>query len=274
MLKSAQKIIPILTTEAGSCLTAANWQEVGVNTGSYYLNSLLLKPGLEFLKQLPNLNEYLGWSGSIILNASNLVANREGVITIVSPYDGSKIKLTATDLTALIKHLKPQAVILPKNCPIADWDESVFPFIATEDVATQNFNAYGVYLHLKEDNNNVDALDQSSSLPRYVMGDFSLDYIHYLNSKGVGFVETNQPALLALQGIIYSDHELIDLKNTITAMQFDNASISCRCPTCAQQFTRAYLHHLYHHTPLLCHRFLVQHNIYYALGSYDTNKIN
>ena len=47
--------IPVLTSEAGTCLTLKNWQEIGVEVAAYYLNSLLTKPGLQLLTHLPNL---------------------------------------------------------------------------------------------------------------------------------------------------------------------------------------------------------------------------
>lgn len=269
MIDSSQNIIPILTTEAGSCLTAANWHDVGVNTVTYYLDTLLLKPGLPFLSELSNLNNYLGWSGSIILNASNLTANREGIFTVISPYDGSKSKFTYSELIGLIKHLKPHAVILPPNClkhipNLAEgWDESIFPFIGVDDVAI-NLKSFGMYFTIKnEDSDNTFA--EWGHKARYVMGEISGRHAVDLKSQGIDFIETDSPAKLALLGTVYSGQGLEDLSSNTAAMNFTTIDASCKCPTCSQQFTKAYLHHLYHHTPLLCQRFLLQHNIYNAL---------
>lgn len=271
MLNTGQKIIPILTSSAGSCLTAAEWQEVGVRTVIYYLDSLLLKPGLSFLKHITNLNEYLGWSGAVVLNASNMVANREGLFTVISPYDGSKINFSFAELLALIQHLKPQAAILPRNCAKhvpdfnANWNESIFPFLAIDDVDSTSLKSYGVYFNLDNtDTSDAHVVDWSHKT-RYVMGDISLDQVALLSDKGVDFVETDQPAQQAIAGKVYSGKELIDLSNKEVIMQFAPIDNACQCPTCLQRLTRAYLHHLYHHTPLLCERFLLQHNIYQAL---------
>ena len=46
-------------------------------------------------------------------------------------------------------------------------------------------------------------------------------------------------------------------------MQFETIDPECTCPTCSQQFTKAYLHHLLQQTPLLCHRLLIQHNVFW-----------
>ena len=64
MLNAVQQFIPVLTSEAGLCLTAANWQEVKVNSIAYYLDDLLLKPGYALLKKIPDLSRYLAWGGS------------------------------------------------------------------------------------------------------------------------------------------------------------------------------------------------------------------
>jgi len=53
MLNVGQNFIPKATSEAGLCLTAANWQEVGINLITYYLDSLLIKPGYDLLQNIP-----------------------------------------------------------------------------------------------------------------------------------------------------------------------------------------------------------------------------
>lgn len=73
---------------------------------------------------------------------------------------------------------------------------------------------------------------------------------------------TDVPAAQGLAGffITASGYE------SISAEEFSNAftplAADCSCPVCTQGLTRAYLHHLYAHTPLLAQRFLVQHNIF------------
>src|ERR1700733_3126340 len=115
MLDRVQKYIPIITSEAGLCLSVANWQEVKIKTISFHLDSLLLKPGYELLKKIPDLAQYMGWSGAMILNATKCVANKAGIIILTSPYNGSKLKLTYDQLVELIQHIKPDAVLLPSK---------------------------------------------------------------------------------------------------------------------------------------------------------------
>lgn len=77
---------------------------------------------------------------------------------------------------------------------------------------------------------------------------------------GVKYIESDFFASEACDGRVSSSEGMIDLKNPEYALQFDVIESGCICPTCAQHFTRAYLHHLLEHTPLLCQRMLIQHN--------------
>ena len=64
--------VPVLTSLAGSCLTAANWQEAGVHRASFHLAALLMKPGYDLLKTLPNLAAYVAWDESLVLNGCKM----------------------------------------------------------------------------------------------------------------------------------------------------------------------------------------------------------
>lgn len=280
MLHAVQNFIPIMTSEAGLCLTAVNWQEVKTTSIVLYLDSLLLKPGYDLLKKIPDLSQYMGWSGATILNAAQLLANKEGIFTLTSPYDGSKLKLTCAQLIEIILHIKPNAVILPQKIVQAfpqiwdNWNESITPIIAVDDLLKQELHrAHGVYFHwnnaLSKDTF-LEQLKKWSHLPRYVAGHLSLEFMAHLKDEGIEFLESNEPAAAGMHGKVFSQKGIVDLTEDSTAMQFETIDSECTCPTCSQQLTKAYLHHLFLHTPLLCQRFLIQHNVYYAL-SYSGN---
>ncbi|MCL9682730.1 queuine tRNA-ribosyltransferase family protein [Legionella maioricensis] len=280
MLHAVQNFLPIMTSDAGLCLTAANWQEVNITSIALYLDSLLLKPGYELLKKIPNLSAYMGWSGAIILNAASLAANKEGIFTITSTYDGSKLKLTYAQLIEIILHLKPNAVILPRKIVQEfpqiweNWDESITPIIGVDDLLKQEVHrVHGVYFHWDNSLSRdafLEQLKRWSHLPRYVTGHLSLELMTYLKEEGIEFLESNEPAASGMQGKVFCRKGVVDLTEDSTAMQFEVIDGECACPTCSQQLTKAYLHHLFLHTPLLCQRFLIQHNVYYAL-SYSGN---
>ncbi|ARM34919.1 tRNA-guanine transglycosylase [Legionella longbeachae] len=271
MFAVTQNYIPILTSEAGLCLTSKNWQEVNVTAASYSLESLLCKPGIEVLKKITDIGHYLACPGFVIFNGMSLVVNKEGLVVLKSPYDGSKIKVTLFDLLELIQHLNPKAVILPKNIlnnvpQFWDhWNGSIFPFFHQNDVEKQNISQpYGIYFNAENSKLDWEQLARWPNIPRYISGSFEPGYIQELTHQGVEFVETDEPAKDALQGKVYTQSGAIDLTDLNTQMQFEPIDAKCICPTCSQQFTRAYLHHLLQHTPLLCQRFLIQHNVFYV----------
>lgn len=267
-LNSRSQFVPVLSTNAGLCLTAANWQEVGVKTAAYSLDALLLKPGLELLLQITDLKAYLGWSGSLVLNAKDFVLNKKGVYSFTSPFDGSKVLLTPQALIELVSHLKPDAVILPPQL-LHDypelwthWESSVFPYVFVEELKTQTLQRpHGVYFTTPC----IEAIKPWSSIKRYVSSAIELESIQALADAGVDYIESNQPANWAMEGFVYEGLGLLDLKETRCEMQFEIIDPDCSCPTCSQQLTKAYLHHLLLNTPLLCQRFLIQHNVAVAV---------
>jgi queuine tRNA-ribosyltransferase len=271
MLETGQHFIPVITSEAGSCLTAANWQEVQITAGAYNLESLLLKPGYELLEHISDLGQYLNWTGPIVLNASHFIANKEGIFTLISPYDGSKTKFNYSQLLAIIQQLKPDAVLLPcktlRDFPDVwmQWNKLIKPYIAADDrIPNEMPKDYGIYFHIDNaDMVNLEQLNRWSHVSRYVKGAINPNLIQHLKHIGIDFIESNEPAYLALQGIVLSANGEINLADDVVNQDFKMIDEMCTCPTCSQQLTQAYLHHLYLHTPLLCQRFLIQHNIHY-----------
>ena len=267
-------MIPILTTPAGACLTAKNWDEVGVKTGSYHLASLLLKPGYDFMTSLPDLSAYTGWQKTVVLNASLPKPDGEGVYKLRSPYDGSYVRHTIDEILALITHLRPEMVIFPEGIMLQDpvaWKslpDLVFPFFPLTDLPKQvESRPYGVCLDCNKFSSSTELLrelDQYKHLPSYVTGDPGVSLMQEFMVGGVRFVESDVPAMDACLGKVYTDEGVISLGEVEYGQQFEVIDAKCQCPTCNQQFTRAYLHHLLAQTPLLCQRFLIQHNIYFT----------
>ncbi|MCH9756210.1 MAG: hypothetical protein K0U37_03320 [Gammaproteobacteria bacterium] len=70
----------------------------------------------------------------------------------------------------------------------------------------------------------------------------------------------NKPSEDALKGFIYTKNTTFSICDETQAKHFEVLDSSCACSACKAGFTRAYFHHLYLHTPLLCHRWLIMHN--------------
>lgn len=273
MLNAAHGLVPVLTSQAGSCLTPENWREVNISMVSYHLDSLLLKPGQAVLKQTADLKRYLGWTGSLVINAMSLLANKEGVFTLVSPYDGSKLKCTYSELAAIIRHLKPDALVLPKKFILdypdvwTNWPESTVPIIPAVDLSLQDLQRpHGVFFQSDAFNNTnhlMEQLKKWNHIPRYVMGDVGMELMRSLRENGVEYIESDAPAKAGMDGKVYTKDGELDLQDSAYELHFETIEPNCSCPTCAQKLSKAYLHHLILHTPLLAQRFLIQHNVYH-----------
>ncbi|RUR08503.1 queuine tRNA-ribosyltransferase [Legionella sp. km772] len=271
--------VPVLTSESGLCLTTANWQEAKINTAVYYLDALLLKPGLSLLKKLPNLGSYVNWPGKIIINASRLKANKVGEINLKSPYDGSKITIDYLQFIDLINHLKPDQLILPpailKHYPQLGGllNPNIFTYLCNKDLPVDASSNYGLYFQVE--NNFTSLIEELKKYINthscYVQGALDFEELQELAALSIPYIESEQPSEQGLNGCAYAQEGLIDLKELRHALSFTKLSDDCECSTCNDKLTKAYLHHLYHHTPLLAQRFIIQHNVDYVQNVLNAN---
>lgn len=266
MFASKSNFIPILTSGAGLSLTSANWQESGVGAAAYYLDSLLLKPGFNVLNNLSDLASYVNWSGTMIINASQFSKSKEGIFNLVSPFDGSKTKVSYIQLIDLIKQLNPQMVILPpkilKEYPqvLDNWPDTITPFFFVDELAIYKVPfTHGMYF--QGDELTIEQLGEWNHVPKYLQGTINAKLREQLHQ--VNYIESNEAAELGMQGTVYSAAGTIDLTDSaLFSFSFAPIDPDCLCPTCTAKFSHAYLHHLYIHTPLLAQRLLIQHNVY------------
>ncbi|MBA2709730.1 MAG: queuine tRNA-ribosyltransferase [Tatlockia sp.] len=261
---------PVLTSQSGLCLTLENWQELGVSTAVYYLDNLLMKPGYSLLKSLSSLRSFCGWAGTIVLNASLAAANSEGIYGFRSLYDGSKLTISQDELYSLIVNLQPDLVILPPGMSnyLANQQLSlpntITPlFSAYENADMENNGMYFSFDKAQSFTEFLKSLKQYPNNSLYVSGAFNLMQAYELIAHRAKWLESDKPASDALAGMVYGESNNFSLLESDMANQHEPIILNCDCPTCKQNLTRAYLHHLFHHTPLLCHRFLIQHNAHF-----------
>ena len=267
MNKSQYKYVPVLSSVAGSCLTAQNWHEVGVDVGSYSLDSLLQKPGAESFSRFMSLANYIGWSKDLILNASSLIINSKGLCEVKSVYDGSKYNYSTDDIINFITMLKPQAVILPHGfyqyASYPQLPESIqifFPY--TDSPELNDPRPFGISF-IKPDV--LIDWDLFTDRPIYVMN-VIFNEQKILKRNAITYLESDKVALDAYNGVIYTPLSTYNLLSDTMVNQFETLAPDCECITCRQKLTRSYMHHLLQHTPLLCMRFLIQHNVWCFVG--------
>lgn len=258
MTNLSPKFVPLANTLAGSCLSDADWQAINMDTLCFSLESLLFKPGIDLLFQIKDLKQYLGGVKSIVINASSLRHNSNSNYVIKSPYDGSRLSFTNETILQLVKHLRPDYFLLPKDM---NWESSIdeftMPFVSYAANVTETAKG-GVYFDSSEFNSSKIYSDNI-----YLFGDCCIHKTSDLKTKKILFIETDKPSVDALNGILYTSEGIIDIKANQYAKTFSVIQKNCKCPACAQGFSLAYWHHLLKNTPLLCQRFLIQHNNYW-----------
>lgn len=265
-------LVPVLSSQAGSCLTYENWLEADVSMVSYHLADLLMKPGLAFLKELDTLRDFIKWPGTLILNAASLSASPQGDYVLRSTYDGSLIRLDRSTLMTLIHKLQADRVILPKgstpdlNKLMSNASAHQVFYIHHSEAMAVECSAMGHYI-LQEDAVIAEVVKTgitASNKPVYMQGAFTLAEMKQLSAGKRLLFESDEPASNGMQGLVYHDRGVLAILDPSQSENHQPIDRSCQCNTCFAQLTVAYLHHLLQQTPLLAQRYLIQHNVYYC----------
>jgi len=106
--------------------------------------------------------------------------------------------------------------------------------------------------------------------PRYVMGVGLPEDIWYCVEKGIDMFDCIIPTRNGRNGQAFTSYGKVNIKNSIYKNDFAPLDIECNCFTC-RNYTRAYIHHLFHAGEILALRLLTFHNIFFIIGI--TNKI-
>ena len=223
----SKKLIPIMTNSALRVLTSQDWLKAKIDYAVFYLDSLLVKPGLTVLQANLNLKQYYAYTGTLILNLSRLKDILHGYYVIRSEYDGSSINIAVTELLKLIIQLRPDYLVLPPDF----------------------MQLYGDYLSNYSHYNNQSIL--------------YMDGLYYMNSL---WLESDLPAVDAVNGKVYAQLGYLNLLDKRYNNDFALLAENCSCFTCSNGYTRAYLSHILQRIPLLAQRLLILHNMTYYLG--------
>lgn len=265
--------IPVLTSDAGMSMTVANWQETGVEIAAYALSSLLMKPGFDVLMTLPDLASWVGWKGRLVLDATLSQQDVNGLYTVKSIYDGHRTSVSIHQIIQLVLQLKPDIVILPeiddtlRASVFQSLPETIFPMFPFTALPEEHevHRAFGIFFSGHEEACSLISTEKDKLY--YVSGSFDLSTMLKLKKQGFHFIQSDLPAQRGVLGQIDTREGSISIQDPSLAMQFQVLDEACDCITCREGWTRAYLHHLYEHTPQLCQRFLVQHNVHDCLNS-------
>ncbi len=113
-----------------------------------------------------------------------------------------------------------------------------------------------------------------SEKPRHLLGVGEIDDIFEIIERGIDTFDCVGPTRLARMGMVFieiANYELpvennytIDITKKEYAFDMEPIDTTCRCYTC-QNFTRAYLHHLFHVRELLAYRLATIHNVHFVM---------
>ena len=98
--------------------------------------------------------------------------------------------------------------------------------------------------------------------PRYLMGVGTPSNIIEGVARGIDFFDCVMPARNARHGKLFTWEGAINLKNERFKLDEGPIDPHCDCPVC-QNFSRAYLRHLFVSGEMLAMRLAVMHNLYF-----------
>lgn len=98
--------------------------------------------------------------------------------------------------------------------------------------------------------------------PRYLMGVGKPEDIVEGVRRGVDLFDCVIPTRNARHGCFFTSTGIVKIRNSEYRSDLKPVDAECLCDTC-QQYTRAYLHHLYHTREILAARLNTLHNLHY-----------
>lgn len=106
--------------------------------------------------------------------------------------------------------------------------------------------------------------------PRYLMGIGSPDYIFEAVERGIDMFDCVLPTRIARNGTAMTNNGRINIKNAKYEYDFTPLDEECNCYTC-QNYTKAYLRHLFKSNEILSSMLLTTHNLHFLVNT--TKKI-
>ncbi len=100
--------------------------------------------------------------------------------------------------------------------------------------------------------------------PRYERGIGAVNDILEAVERGVDMFDCVLPTRLARHGTLMTSKGRINIRKAIYAQDFSPIAEMCDCE-CCQNYTKAYLHHLYRSNEGLCMRLMSIHNLRFLL---------
>jgi queuine tRNA-ribosyltransferase len=146
----------------------------------------------------------------------------------------------------------------------------VFPDLRKQSVeylTNLNFEGYAIGgLSIGEPKTvTLDITEQTTALlppdkPRYLMGVGAPEDVVECVARGIDIFDCAMPTRIARNGAFYTWTGRVDIENAMYKEQEAPIDATCNCYTC-QNFSAAYLHHLFRSKELLAYRLATIHNL-------------
>ncbi len=104
--------------------------------------------------------------------------------------------------------------------------------------------------------------------PRHMLGISEPDDIFACIENGADSFDCVSPARVGRNGALYTTHGRVNIRRAEFANDFTPFDSECTCYTC-QNYTRAYLHHLFHSGELLANTLATIHNEHFIVKLVD-----
>ena len=138
---------------------------------------------------------------------------------------------------------------------------------SAEYLTTLKFDGYAIGgLSIGEPKNvTLDITEQTAALlpsdkPRYLMGVGAPEDVVECVARGIDIFDCAMPTRVARNGALYTRTGRVDIENAVYNQQQEPVDTTCNCYTC-QNFSAAYLHHLFRSKELLAYRLATIHNL-------------
>ena len=100
--------------------------------------------------------------------------------------------------------------------------------------------------------------------PRYLMGVGTPDYLFEAVIRGVDMADCVMPTRIARNGTVMTTYGRVNIRNAKYKRDFSKLDSECDCYTC-QNYSRAYIRHLFNVDEILGARLATIHNLYFLL---------
>jgi queuine tRNA-ribosyltransferase len=101
-----------------------------------------------------------------------------------------------------------------------------------------------------------------SDKPRYLMGVGSPEDLFEGVEMGIDIFDSALPTRVARNGALYTRSGRVNIKKAKYSSEFSPIEYACRCYSC-QNYTAAYLNHLFRCQELLAYRLATIHNLFF-----------